>query len=313
MRTLSTRFRAVSAATALALCLTFAPRPATAFLNVGSFDSMYATGKSVGAALAQAFGMKSLELVGIVLFLALAFDPESVPFGEMVRRLEPLRASLADSGTTPEAVAWQVMALEDAAVDTTATAAGAFIQARAFMTAHSAPGGFVMVESDLRSAADGAGAPTALVALGIRLDRTSLPDPVEPLATSGDYSSARVHVVPGSGARFLAAHTVTGLVRSDGDSTVWDATYDSIGRAGLSLLFAVPSGLEIGAHELAHVTVQRTDGEGRLTGAPVPLGSVGTLFVERDVPVERSGSERRTCTVVLAAELGRLDPGSVCP
>ncbi|MBI4615734.1 MAG: hypothetical protein HY720_19100 [Planctomycetes bacterium] len=41
------------------------------FLKVGTVDSMFAVGKTVGNALAQAFGGSSIiQLVGIVLFLA---------------------------------------------------------------------------------------------------------------------------------------------------------------------------------------------------------------------------------------------------
>jgi hypothetical protein len=41
-----------------------------AFLKVGTMDSMYATGKTVGSALGKAFGSSIFEFVGIVLFLA---------------------------------------------------------------------------------------------------------------------------------------------------------------------------------------------------------------------------------------------------
>ncbi len=40
------------------------------FLKVGTMDSMYSVGKTVGSALATAFGSSILEFVGIVLFLA---------------------------------------------------------------------------------------------------------------------------------------------------------------------------------------------------------------------------------------------------
>ncbi len=41
-----------------------------AFLKVGTMDSMFAVGKSVGSALASAFGSSLFEFLGIVLFLA---------------------------------------------------------------------------------------------------------------------------------------------------------------------------------------------------------------------------------------------------
>ena len=41
-----------------------------AFLKVGTMDSMFAVGKSVGSALASAFGSSLFEFIGIVLFLA---------------------------------------------------------------------------------------------------------------------------------------------------------------------------------------------------------------------------------------------------
>lgn len=40
------------------------------FLKVGTMDSMYATGKTVGSALGTAFGSPIMEFIGVVLFLA---------------------------------------------------------------------------------------------------------------------------------------------------------------------------------------------------------------------------------------------------
>ncbi len=40
------------------------------FLKVGTMDSMYSVGKTVGSALGKAFGSSIFEFVGIVLFLA---------------------------------------------------------------------------------------------------------------------------------------------------------------------------------------------------------------------------------------------------
>jgi hypothetical protein len=40
------------------------------FLKVGTVDSMFSVGKSVGGALGQAFGNSLFEFIGIILFLA---------------------------------------------------------------------------------------------------------------------------------------------------------------------------------------------------------------------------------------------------
>ena len=40
------------------------------FLDVGTMDSMYSVGKSVGSALGDAFGSSLFEFIGVVLFLA---------------------------------------------------------------------------------------------------------------------------------------------------------------------------------------------------------------------------------------------------
>ena len=56
-------------ATLVAVNVTVLPELAF-FLKVGTVDSMFSVGKTVGGALASAFGSSIFEFVGIVLFLA---------------------------------------------------------------------------------------------------------------------------------------------------------------------------------------------------------------------------------------------------